>query len=381
MLLGGPVPPYEPPDRNDPEAFGTAGLPRLSVNNAHPYHIVVVAGQECPTDSGVPRGLGGGIMKGMSVRGGRKEREQKEKETKEARDAGKPVKGEDKLLPSGLERLDLDVLDEDADRARGSSPLPTTPGPHSPALHHRHKGGNAGWSGLLDGQSLISQLCVRFADWRKEWFCGITAQSKHHVLGNGSPSSRDAPTVPSPQPLIRSVSASVLEGIDVSNEPFSASLDDVRALHPPDTPSPAPARAHLYADHLGVPSLSHAHQRASSPLAKDTTESGSSSSSRSSSSSMTPVAAPPPVERLPVPVPPPKSASIPVSAKLAGDPRQDRPGIIIPDLENGKIPMGSGSYLHLAKERLMGMYLSVYVYKGCEHLVEGALPVNEMHSS
>lgn len=153
VLLGGPIPPYEPPDRNGPDAFGTAGIPRLPVNNAHPYHIVVVAGQECPTDSGVPRGLGGGIMKGMSVRGGRKEREQKEKEAKEARDAGKPVKGEEKLLPSGLERLDLEVLEEDAERARGSSPMPTTPGPHSPALHHRHKGGNAGWSGLLDGES------------------------------------------------------------------------------------------------------------------------------------------------------------------------------------------------------------------------------------
>lgn len=208
---------------------------------------------------------------------------------------------------------------------------------------------------------------------RKEWLCGVTAQSKHHVWGNGSPSSRDAPTVPSPQPLIRSVSASVLEGIDASNEPFSASLDDVRALHPPETPSPAPARSHLYADHLGVPSFSYSHPRAASPLAKESTDAESSASSRSSSSSMTPVAAPPTVERLPVPVPPPKAASIPVSAKLVGDTKQERSGIVTPDLENGKVPMGSGSYLHLAKERLMGMYLSVYVYKGCEHLVEGAI--------
>jgi hypothetical protein len=32
---------------------------------------------------------------------------------------------------------------------------------------------------------------------------------------------------------------------------------------------------------------------------------------------------------------------------------------------------GTKCYLHLAKERLMGMYLSVYVYKGCEKLVQG----------
>jgi len=31
----------------------------------------------------------------------------------------------------------------------------------------------------------------------------------------------------------------------------------------------------------------------------------------------------------------------------------------------------SGSYLYMIKERLMGMYLSVYVYKGCEHLIKG----------
>jgi len=33
--------------------------------------------------------------------------------------------------------------------------------------------------------------------------------------------------------------------------------------------------------------------------------------------------------------------------------------------------MGTGSYVHVIKERLMGMYISVYVYKGCEHLVQG----------
>ncbi len=69
VLLGGPIPPYEPPDRNDPDAFGTAGIPRLSVNNAHPYHIVVVAGQECPTDSGCPKGSGRADYEGHERQG------------------------------------------------------------------------------------------------------------------------------------------------------------------------------------------------------------------------------------------------------------------------------------------------------------------------
>lgn len=32
---------------------------------------------------------------------------------------------------------------------------------------------------------------------------------------------------------------------------------------------------------------------------------------------------------------------------------------------------GAGAYVHLIKERLMGLYVHVFVYKGCEHLVEG----------
>jgi hypothetical protein len=30
-----------------------------------------------------------------------------------------------------------------------------------------------------------------------------------------------------------------------------------------------------------------------------------------------------------------------------------------------------GNYVHVTKERLMGMYMSVYVFRGCEHLVQG----------
>ncbi len=39
------------------------------------------------------------------------------------------------------------------------------------------------------------------------------------------------------------------------------------------------------------------------------------------------------------------------------------------DLDEANI--GTGPYLHVVKERLLGMYLTVYVYKGCERLVQG----------
>lgn len=32
---------------------------------------------------------------------------------------------------------------------------------------------------------------------------------------------------------------------------------------------------------------------------------------------------------------------------------------------------GTGPYVNVAKERLLGLYTSVFVYRGCEHLVQG----------
>ncbi|KZV62675.1 DNase I-like protein [Peniophora sp. CONT] len=55
--LLGPVPPYTPRlPLNDPHAF-----PYLPEDGEHPYHLVVVAGQECPSLSGLPMGLGAGF--------------------------------------------------------------------------------------------------------------------------------------------------------------------------------------------------------------------------------------------------------------------------------------------------------------------------------
>ena len=51
--------------------------------------------------------------------------------------------------------------------------------------------------------------------------------------------------------------------------------------------------------------------------------------------------------------------------------KPDRPGLVIPSTEAARTGLGTGSYVHVVKERLMGMYLTVYVYKGCAHLVQG----------
>jgi hypothetical protein len=64
---------------------------------------------------------------------------------------------------------------------------------------------------------------------------------------------------------------------------------------------------------------------------------------------------------------PPQSASTDDSQTSQ---KPSRPEIVIPS-ENERTADGGKCYLHLVKERLMGLYLSVYVYKGCEKLVQG----------
>ncbi|KAJ7726045.1 inositol polyphosphate phosphatase [Mycena maculata] len=54
--LLGKVPSYVTPD------IPIAGLfPQLPPGDCHPYHLVVIAGQECPSMSGIPMGLGAGF--------------------------------------------------------------------------------------------------------------------------------------------------------------------------------------------------------------------------------------------------------------------------------------------------------------------------------
>jgi hypothetical protein len=126
-VLLGTVPTYEPPQETEKNT-----IPKLPIENKHPYHIIVVAGQECPTPSGVPRGLGG-VMKGMSVRVGHHKKKDKDKEENK--------KDEESDSSSSS--------DEEEQPARAASPLPPTP---SGAKSQAQKG----WSTMLDGMYLVS---------------------------------------------------------------------------------------------------------------------------------------------------------------------------------------------------------------------------------
>jgi hypothetical protein len=123
-VLLGTVPTYDPPQDVEKDK-----VPQLPVENKHPYHIVVIAGQECPTPSGVPRGLGG-VMKGMSVRVGHRKKDKEEKESDKKDDESSSSSSED---------------DEPEQTPRNVSPMPGTPTASQKTSTQK------GWSTMLDG--------------------------------------------------------------------------------------------------------------------------------------------------------------------------------------------------------------------------------------
>ncbi|KAI6099831.1 hypothetical protein F5141DRAFT_1143826 [Pisolithus sp. B1] len=77
--LLGVVPPY---DGHTQASSGPSAFPQLSSEPVHPYHLVVIAGQECPSSSGIPMGLGAGIKIGTAD----KDKEKDDKEHKDHQD-------------------------------------------------------------------------------------------------------------------------------------------------------------------------------------------------------------------------------------------------------------------------------------------------------
>ncbi|KAI0312672.1 hypothetical protein OF83DRAFT_1144919 [Amylostereum chailletii] len=140
--LLGIVPPYRPHlPLNEP-----AGFPHLSDDGEHPYHLVVVAGQECPTLSGIPMGLGAGFKL-------QKEKEHKEKDANKDADKEKEKDGdkerdkERERYKEGLKELQQRLLKQQEHE------------------EHAHTGA-AGWSSILE-----------------EWLChGVDDPTVKHIV-------------------------------------------------------------------------------------------------------------------------------------------------------------------------------------------------------
>lgn len=254
-------------------------------------------------------------MKGMSVRVGHHKKKDKDKEENKKDD----------------ESDSSSSSDEEEQPPRTASPLPPTP---SGTKNQTQKG----WSTMLDGMSLT---CIGLMI---DWFCGPPIKSNQVA---------NSPTAPN-SPRLHPASTSLAPATPALAR--SSSAPEINQAETPTVPIPrqAPPSPSLYDASLNQQFLSP--QLAASPLSRG--ESSNSSSPASSGMEDN-------LDLLP-PLPRKEgSASLPVNSK------PDRPGLVIPVTEPARTGMGTGSYVHVIKERLMGMYISVYVYKGCEHLVQG----------
>lgn len=183
-----------------------------------------------------------------------------------------------------------------------------------------------------------------------DWFCGPPL--KPHLVAH-SPTVPNSPSMPAEGPgsapsIARSNSAPEMSLAD----PVSASASIPIPRRP--VPSPSLHDGSMRSDFL-VPGLGASYM--------------SRQSSSESSSPASSLADDDPGGLIPPPAPGLKKKSS--TGELPTNPKPDRPGLVIPVTEPARTGLGTGSYVHVIKERLMGMYLSVYVYKGCEHLVQG----------
>ncbi|WVQ98607.1 hypothetical protein IAU59_005737 [Kwoniella sp. CBS 9459] len=343
-VLFGQIPPYQPHSPAD-------RLPQLGVENAHPYHIVVVAGQECPTLSNVPRGLGGGLVKGVTLRHKKDKEKNAEKDKDKGNDKDKEKDKEKQTQKDGQREKAkeemLEILDredsaskspdqgdsDEEDRGKDSSDQPrsraTSPmTPHTPFLN-RHPQAPKGWSQMLD-----------------DYFCGPNARAAEPLpssYDSSSPVPKDSPFLPHP-PRFPTAQPSLLRSASAPITPVS-------------TPQPIPPRAPLHGPlSLGV---------SPSPLARSRSsfESNSTSSSSAEGDDTFLDVGSDENRR--------NNREKSISSPPRPRPKMERPEIIIPNDEPSSTGGGNGSYVHVVKERLLGMYLSVYVYKGCEHLIQG----------
>ncbi|WRT67003.1 uncharacterized protein IL334_003969 [Kwoniella shivajii] len=348
-VLFGQIPPYQSQSPNEQ-------IPELPVENGHPYHIVVIAGQECPTLSGAPRGLGGGLVKGVTLRHRKEKEKEKEKDKDKEKEKEKEMEKDDEGITPDEKKLTkatdiekakekselkpprntLDVDRDDAgsrsadssdeeetkgsseQRSRAASPMT----PHTPFLH-RHQPAVApkGWSQMLD-----------------DYFCGPNARTSEPIpssYDSSSPVPRDTPFLPHPPPSALPAPPSLLRSVSAPITPVASPI-----TIPPRVPA-------MITSNLTTLSPS--------PLVRSRSSFDSSSSSSAADGD---------------------ESFLMMQADhgmQSSSPKRkiERPEIVIPNEEPSQTNSGNGSYVHVVKERLLGMYLTVYVYKGCEHLIQG----------
>ncbi|KAG8999198.1 hypothetical protein FRB94_006387 [Tulasnella sp. JGI-2019a] len=163
--LLGHVPPYKPPPDGHKDT-----LPKFNADSEHPYHIVVVAGQECPSQSNLPLGIGAGmkldILERMERRRSKTESRTELGKTPEPNKDGSPDLS--RLPPVTVRDYTHPLPSPQAHAAGSTSPARTTsPSPfqqvHGPSAH-----------AMRSATSLVSGGLHHPVGWSmmlEDWFC------------------------------------------------------------------------------------------------------------------------------------------------------------------------------------------------------------------
>ncbi|KDQ14339.1 hypothetical protein BOTBODRAFT_32806 [Botryobasidium botryosum FD-172 SS1] len=343
--LLGTVPPYDP--SSSPPDLGNS-IPAFGLDDGHPYHIVVIAGQECPTLSGMPRGIG--------AAGFRYEKRDKDKD----KEIASKMREDDSadLLPSGSIKVKKSKYDEDGGRIS----VPPTPGiqPSTPPS-----------GGFLGGLDLKEALLSK---------SNLAAQPQPHQFA-GMSSTSLAPSMPHPGGwsaildnwFVRGIGcASAVSESDHDRLSFvtpglSTHLDDPFDDHASGINVNNNITANVSVPSSNGPRNSHEH----APLDGGNTTGFS-----------------PSTLGVPAPEPPltPLSITPPGHRESLSHYRRksiSRPGFkraitpLSPAAWNTQSPESVGAqklgpYELVSKERMMGIYLAVYVHRDVRHLVRGA---------
>lgn len=356
--LFGTLPPYSPP------SSPPTSLPDFDTSNdSHPYHLIVVAAQECRSQSGVPRGLATGVTRGLgggsnkeklkdrssSIRINKEREDSKDLKEKERETAGL---GTSAMTSTSTLETQAMLMEESMATAPGT---PTTTEEKEKPPHHGHhllhiNPGGRGWSDILE-----------------DYFCnGIQAKSRSSLTTTMTSSNKQTALPPHQTPP-RSRTSSRASTRGGGGAPSITSADVVPPTPPKDIPSPSPNPAMAMASRTSFPFLTAGeqppaiggkHALARSPLSIEIRDSPLAAVSRSSSVdsgsllnehalSLSDAGGSP----MP-PIPPSKTDPMPGSSSLDA-------------------PRPLGPYQFLVKERLMGLYVAIFVHRDCRPWVEG----------
>ncbi|BEI85341.1 hypothetical protein CcaverHIS002_0507420 [Cutaneotrichosporon cavernicola] len=421
---------------NMADSIPKGDLSNSPLEDVHPYHIVVFAAQECPSASGMPRGLGGSLMKGVGLQKrstGEKRRQEKETE-KGAMKAIREIR-KDFLERSATDKDALHAIKElrkeYKEREGSAATLKDIIGKDKDT-REKEKEKDARLSGLgLNITSLADDVSeksqqsrsavIAESSWESDSSPSEEVQTNGHAYpldkDNAAAASEDADvtsqaTVPSPNgatglpfpkvvPLVVSPPAAVqrsnvvvgpgsADGAQTDTPIISSNGDSVSPASQPADPKPI----------QGVKDYN-----------------GEQSPSLALPTPITPAKEKPSREKLKIDPQYKRKADSKETLGSArsltafdiglGSPMTDLAGAIarkgwshmLEDRQFGRSPVvremgrspavfdspimdespvkrfcrqpGTGPYVQLIKERLMGLYVHVFVYKGCEHLVEG----------